>query len=73
MQRAKGFLLKAIQKAQVATVEKILKAGYPIEEPIQSHGRQTPLMYAASLSEPEVVTMILSYGADLSTRDSSGR
>jgi len=47
--RAKSFLVKAIQKNDPKTLERIMKAGYPIEEPIQSHGEQTPLMFAASL------------------------
>lgn len=33
--RAKPFLIKSIQKNDVKTLEKIMKAGYPIEEPIQ--------------------------------------
>ena len=37
--RAKGYLLKAIGKAQISTIERILKAGYPIETEIQSHGK----------------------------------
>ena len=71
--RAKGYLLKAIGKSQVSTVERILKAGYPIEEPIQSHGGQTSLMYAASVSEPEICGLLLQYGADLAAVDSVGR
>jgi len=73
VQKAKGYLLKAIMKAQVSTIERILKAGYPIETPIQSHGQQTPLMYAASVSEPEVVALFLTKGADLSAIDTCGR
>ena len=47
--RAKSFLIKAINKNDPKTLERIFKAGYPIEEPIQSHGEQTPLMFAASV------------------------
>ena len=49
VQRAKSFLIKAVGKNDPKTLERIMKAGYPIEEPIQSHGRQTPLMYAVSV------------------------
>lgn len=38
VQRAKQFLVKAIMKNDCKTLERILKAGYPIEEPIQSYG-----------------------------------
>ena len=48
--RAKAFLVKAIGKNDVKTVERIMKAGYPIEEPIQTFMRQTPLMYALATS-----------------------
>ena len=34
--RAKSFLIKAIQKNDAKTLEKIMKAGYPVEEPIQT-------------------------------------
>lgn len=50
--RAKPFLVKAIQKNDLKTLEKIMKAGFPIEEPIQIFMRQTPLMYAVSVGEP---------------------
>ena len=32
--RAKTFLVKAINKNDPKTLERIMKAGYPIEEPI---------------------------------------
>ena len=34
IQRAKSFLIKAINKNDPKTLERIMKAGYPIEEPI---------------------------------------
>lgn len=32
--RAKPFLIKAIQKNDLKTLEKIMKAGYPVDAPI---------------------------------------
>ena len=33
----------------------------------------TPLMYAASVSKPEVCELLLMYGADLAAKDNVGR
>ena len=67
--RAKQFLVKAIQKNDTKTLERILKAGYPIEEPMEEFGRKTPLMFAVSVGEPEIVEMLLNYKADIGARD----
>ena len=71
--RAKSFLVKAIQKNDVKTVERIMKAGYPIEEPIQTFMKQTPLMYALSVGHPEVLELLYSYSPSLDARDNNGR
>jgi len=71
--RAKSFLVKAIQKNDTKTLEKIMKAGYPVEEPIQVFMMQTPLMYAASVGQPEVLEMLFSYNPDLRAVDIAGR
>ena len=34
VQRAKSFLIKAITKNDTKTLERIMNAGYPIDEPI---------------------------------------
>ena len=69
--RAKPFLIKAIQKTDLKTLEKILKAGYPVEEHIQEYMRQTPLMFACSVGQPETLNILLQYNPDLSARDKS--
>ena len=73
IQRAKSFLIKAISKNDPKTLERIMKAGYPIEEPIQSHGGQTPLMMAASVGQPEVLEKLFEYNPDMKARDIVGR
>ena len=36
--RAKSFLIKSITKNDPKTLERIMKAGYPIDEPIHLYG-----------------------------------
>ena len=71
--RAKSFLIKAIQKNDAKTLEKIMKAGYPVEEPIQTFMNQTPLMFAASVGQPEVLEELFKYNPDLRAVDIAGR
>ena len=56
--RAKTFLVKAINKNDPRTLERIMKAGFPIEEPIQPYGKVTPLMYAVTVGQSEVIEML---------------
>ena len=71
--RAKSFLVKAINKNDPKTLERIMKAGYPIDEPIQSHGEQSPLMYAASVGQPECIELLFTHKPDLAQVDICGR
>ena len=73
VQRAKSFLIKAVGKNDPKTLDRIMKAGYPIEEPIQSHGKQTPLMYAVSVGQPEVINLLLTYEPSFFAKDICGR
>ena len=77
LQRAKVYLIKWIKKGDVASIgqlDRILGSSYPIEEPIESYGKVTLLMYAASVSKvPGVLSVLLDHGADLSATDSVGR
>jgi len=49
IQKIKAFVIKAIKKNDPQTLERILKAGYPTEEPIQAFMKQSTLMFAASV------------------------
>ena len=71
--RAKPFLIKAITKNDLKTLERIMKAGYPIDEPVQPQGGQTPLMFAASCGQPEVIEFLLNYSPNIRARDICGR
>ena len=71
--RAKTFLVKAITKNDPKTLERIMKAGYPIEEPVQAFGEQSPLMFAASVGQPECLELLFQYNPDLSQTDICGR
>ena len=73
VQRAKTFLVKAINKNDPKTLERIMKAGYPIEEPIQAYGGVTPLMFAVTIGQQEVIEMLFQCDPDLGTKDSAGR
>lgn len=50
-----------------------MKAGYPIDEPIQAYGGQTPLMFAASVGQSECIEKLFTYGPDLAAQDVVGR
>ena len=51
-----------------------MAAKFPIEEPICSLGKVTPLMYAASQSsDVKCLELLMNYGPNLQARDSSGR
>ena len=69
VQKIKSFVIKAIKKNDSATLERILKAGYPIEEPMQAYMKQSLLMFAASEGQPEVIELLCRYGYKLDARD----
>ena len=66
-------MIKAVKEGNVATVKKLLNAGFALEKSIHSHGNMTLLMYAASSGSHDVISFLLSQGADLSARDSVGQ
>lgn len=59
--RSKPFLVMAIKKNDTTKLDRIMKAGFPIDEPIQSFGEQSPLMFAASVGETECLELLLEY------------
>ena len=73
IQKIKAFVIKAIKKNDPQTLERILKAGYPTEEPIQAFMKQSTLMFAASVGQPEIIDLLYLNGCKLDARDICGR
>ena len=48
IKRARNFIKNAIDKDDTATIEKLLKAGFPVDESITEYPKVTALMYAAT-------------------------
>ena len=71
--RAKAFLIKAIGNNDIQTIERIFKAKYPVDEPVQAFSMTTPLMHCSALGQPEALETILALGPDPNAIDRTGR
>ena len=73
--RAKEYIIKAISTKNLEILAKILDGGFPIDEPLLDHSRQTLLMACCEMKEssPEILKVILSYGSRVNLQDSIGR
>ena len=68
--RAKPFLMMALKINDLQMVQGLVQRGYPINEPCDG---VTPLLFAAGVSNEQVVQTIIDAGARLDATDSSGR
>ena len=68
--RAKPFLISAIQKGNEKMLKKILDAHFPIEEHINN---MTVLMFSSAYGSPAILQELINRSADISAQDMAGR
>ena len=63
IERAKEYVLKALESKNVEILQKILDGGFPPDEPLLDHSQQTMLMACCEIRESslESCTLILKY------------
>ena len=71
--RAKPFLIKAIVGNDTTVMQRIFKASFPIDEPIQGNSTTTAFMHCAAVGFQEGLELILSFNPNVKATDKSGR
>jgi ankyrin repeat protein len=61
----KHQMLVAVCEGKIDEIEKYLKKGYPVDEPVDRHGKYTPASLAAYLDKLEVLHFLDLNGADI--------
>ena len=72
LEKVRSVMLKSIADDKVAKFNKIISAGFAIDDPI-GPSQRTSLMHCAAEGSREMLEQILSHGADINGKDSIGR
>ena len=71
--RARKFLIKAVNDDNPTIIKRIIDAGFDINEPIRDFPYATLLMYAATEGQEEALKQIIKLNPDVTKCDTSGR
>lgn len=75
IERAKEYVVKALESKNLNILTKILDGGFPVDEPLLDHSRQTMLMACCEIkdSSAESCSIILKYNPEINLQDTLGR
>ena len=73
LKKARQHLIMSIEKKDVATLKKILDAGFPINEPVTRTPFMSCSMYAAARGDKNIFNIVMGYEPDVELTDATGR
>ena len=77
IERAKEYIIKAIYSKNNDVITKIITGGFPVDEPLVDHSKQSMLMFCCKLKDTEshvdTLKVILASNPKINLQDSNGR